>query len=102
MPNCSPVIRCSTCKGQWSSIFQWIRRCGGFLIRHAHIFLLYVRSTHRRQGIAKALIQIAETWAKKRGDRQIGLQVFADNHPAVGLYQSLGYQVESYAMLKRL
>jgi ribosomal protein S18 acetylase RimI-like enzyme len=71
-------------------------------IRHAHIFLLYVRSAHRRQGIATALIQIAETWAKNRGDRQIGLQVFANNPGAIGLYQGLGYGVEAYAMLKRL
>jgi ribosomal protein S18 acetylase RimI-like enzyme len=71
-------------------------------MRHAHIFLLYVRSAHRRRGIAKALVQVAETWAKERGDRQIGLQVFADNQPAVGLYKALGYQVEAYAMLKRL
>jgi ribosomal protein S18 acetylase RimI-like enzyme len=71
-------------------------------IRHAHIFLLYVRSAHRRQGIAKALIQLAETWASQRGDRQIGLQVFANNPPAVALYQSLGYEIAAYAMLKRL
>jgi ribosomal protein S18 acetylase RimI-like enzyme len=71
-------------------------------IRHAHIFLLYVRSAHRRRGIAAGLMQIAETWAKQRGDRQIGLQVFADNQPAVGLYQALGYEVAAYAMLKRL
>jgi ribosomal protein S18 acetylase RimI-like enzyme len=71
-------------------------------MRHAHIFLLYVRSTHRRQGIAKALIQLAETWASQRGDRQIGLQVFANNPPAVALYQSLGYEIAAYAMLKRL
>jgi ribosomal protein S18 acetylase RimI-like enzyme len=70
-------------------------------IRHAHVFLLYVRSTHRRRGIAKALVAIAETWAKQRGDQQIGLQVFANNQPAVDLYQSLGYEVEAYAMLKR-
>jgi ribosomal protein S18 acetylase RimI-like enzyme len=71
-------------------------------IRHAHIFLLYVRSAHRRQGIATALIQMAETWAKARGDRQIGLQVFANNQPAVTMYRALGYEVEAYAMLKRL
>jgi ribosomal protein S18 acetylase RimI-like enzyme len=71
-------------------------------MRHAHIFLLYVRSAHRRQGIAKALIQLAETWATQRGDRQIGLQVFANNPPAVALYQSLGYEIAAYAMLKRL
>lgn len=70
--------------------------------RHAHIFLLYVKPEHRRQGIARALMQVAETWAKNRGDRQIGLQVFTNNQPAVNLYKALGYQVKSYAMLKPL
>jgi ribosomal protein S18 acetylase RimI-like enzyme len=70
-------------------------------IRHAHIFLLYVKPEHRRQGIAKALMQVSETWAQQRGDRQISLQVFADNRPAVQLYEALGYHTESYSMLKR-
>ncbi len=71
-------------------------------VRHAHIFLLYIEPAHRRQGLAKALIHIAENWAKARGDQQISLQVFASNQPAVQLYQLLGYNTESYSMLKRL
>lgn len=70
--------------------------------RHAHIFLLYVKPEHRRQGIARSLMQVAEAWAIQRGDRQIGLQVFSHNQPAVNLYKALGYEVEAYAMLKRL
>src|SRR5689334_16503666 len=34
--------------------------------RHAHIFLLYVAPEHRRRGIARALMQYAENWAKQR------------------------------------
>jgi ribosomal protein S18 acetylase RimI-like enzyme len=71
-------------------------------VRHAHVFLLYVQPQHRRQGIAKGLMQLAEDWAKQRGDRQIGLQVFASNQPAVNLYRAFGYQVEAYSMLKQL
>ncbi|MFM6038960.1 MAG: GNAT family N-acetyltransferase [Sphaerospermopsis kisseleviana] len=68
--------------------------------RHAHIFLLYVVPSHRRRGIAKALMQHIENWAKQRGDRQIGLQVFTSNTPALNLYQNLGYQTQSIWMIK--
>ncbi|WP_353929576.1 GNAT family N-acetyltransferase [Okeanomitos corallinicola TIOX110] len=77
--------------------------------RHAHIFLLYVLPSHRRRGIGKALMQHIENWAKQRGDacgeqsyRQIGLQVFTANTPALNLYQQLGYQTQSLWMIKSL
>lgn len=70
--------------------------------RHAHIFLLYVAPQHRRQGIGAALVIHAENWARARGDRQIGLQVFLSNQPALNLYQKLGYQSHSISMLKYL
>ena len=70
--------------------------------RHAYIFLLYVQPEHRRRGIGSALVEIAEAWAIERGDRQIGLQVFADNQPALTLYRKLGYQTQSLLLLKSL
>ncbi len=70
--------------------------------RHAHIFLLYVAPEHRRRGIGSALMQQAETWAKDMGDRQIGLQVFLSNQPALNLYRKLGYETQSLWMLKPL
>ncbi|MBD2343180.1 GNAT family N-acetyltransferase [Anabaena subtropica FACHB-260] len=70
--------------------------------RHAHIFLLYVLPEHRRRGIATALMQYAENWAKQRGDRQIGLQVFQSNPPALNLYNHLGYQTQSLWMVKSI
>jgi ribosomal protein S18 acetylase RimI-like enzyme len=70
--------------------------------RHAYIFLLYVCPEQRRQGIGSALMRYAEDWAKQRGDRQIGLQVFQDNHSALNLYKKLGYQVQSLWMAKPL
>lgn len=68
--------------------------------RHAHIFLLYVAPEHRRQGIGKSLMQLGEDWAKNRGDRQISLQVFQSNQPAVNLYSQLGFQTQSLWMVK--
>ena len=70
--------------------------------RHAHIFLLYVVSEHRRRGVGKALMQYVENWAITRGDRQIGLQVFKSNQPALNLYNQLGYQTQSLWMVKSL
>ncbi len=70
--------------------------------RHAHIFILYVAPEHRRRGIGTALMQYVENWAIQRGDRQIGLQVFQSNKPALNLYDQLGYQTQSLWMVKFL
>lgn len=70
--------------------------------RYSHIFLVYVAPEHRRQGIAKVLMEKAQNWSIARGDRQIGLQVFPDNQAAIALYRQLGYHTHSLLMLKRL
>ncbi|WP_292743638.1 GNAT family N-acetyltransferase [Nostoc sp. NMS4] len=70
--------------------------------RHAHIFILYVVPEHRRRGIGRALMRYVENWAIQRGDRQIGLQVFQSNKPALNLYNQLGYQTQSIWMVKFL
>jgi ribosomal protein S18 acetylase RimI-like enzyme len=70
--------------------------------RHTNIFLLYVMPEHRRQGIGTALMHHAEVWAIDRGDRQIGLQVFQTNHPALNLYKQMGYTTQSLWMIKTL
>ena len=70
--------------------------------RHSYVLVLYVSPEHRRQGIATALLNQAQTWARARGDYQIGLQVFADNPGAIALYQKLGYQTHSLWLTKPL
>jgi ribosomal protein S18 acetylase RimI-like enzyme len=70
--------------------------------RHTHIFLLYVIPEKRRQGIGTALVSYAEAWARARGDRQLGLQVFLANQTAVKLYRKLGFQTQSLLMTKPL
>ncbi|MBE9128111.1 MULTISPECIES: GNAT family N-acetyltransferase [unclassified Coleofasciculus] len=70
--------------------------------RHAYVFLLYVMPGYRRQGIGSALMRHAENWARERGDRQLGLQVFQSNQPAVQFYQQLGFQIQSLWMVKPL
>ena len=70
--------------------------------RHAHLFLLYVVAEHRRRGVGRALMEYAQTWARARGDKQIGLQVFSSNTPALNLYNQLGFQTQSLWMIKPL
>lgn len=68
-------------------------------VRHPNIFLIYVDPTYRRQGIGRALLEHAQTWAKAQGYTQIGLQVFTTNQPAIDLYRQLGYQPRSISMM---
>ena len=70
--------------------------------RHSYVLAVYVVPEHRRQGIATALLNHAQDWAQARGDRQIGLQVFADNEGAIELYRKLGYQTQSLWLRKPL
>lgn len=70
--------------------------------RHSYVLALYVAPEYRRRGIATALLQHAQDWAAARGERQIGLQVFADNPGAIALYRKLGYQTHSLWLTKPL
>ncbi|RZM79306.1 GNAT family N-acetyltransferase [Leptolyngbya iicbica] len=70
--------------------------------RHSYVLAVYVAPEHRRQGIATALLNHAQAWAQARGDRQIGLQVFADNEGAIALYRQLGFQTQSLWLTKPL
>lgn len=70
--------------------------------RYSHIFLLYVKPEHRRKGIGTALMKKAQDWARQRGDRKIGLNVFECNQPALNLYHNLGFETRSLLMIKPL
>ncbi|MFM2432047.1 MAG: hypothetical protein RLZZ511_3260 [Cyanobacteriota bacterium] len=70
--------------------------------RQAYIFLLYIDPAHRRRGLGQVLLRTAEVWAQARGDRRIGLQMFADNDVAAAFYRACGYGVKTYGMQKPL
>lgn len=67
---------------------------------YTHIFILFVDPAYRQQGIGTALLQKAEAWAAQHGDQQIGLQVFTNAHPALSLYEKLGYQPKAVLLVK--
>jgi len=58
---------------------------------NAQIGLIAVGETARGQGIGKALVQMAESFAFEKGARQMRIPTQKMNVPAVNLYQKLGY-----------
>ena len=59
---------------------------------------VWVEPHARRKGIATALIRECELECKLRGADEVRLTVYALNEGALGLYQSLGYDVSSYTL----
>lgn len=55
---------------------------------------LAVRASARRQGVARQLLQAAETLTLDWGFRALSLHVMTDNTRAKLLYQNMGYQLQ--------
>jgi len=75
----------------------------GFDGHRGWVYYLAVAAEQRGQGHARALMQEAETRLTALGCPKIMLMVRADNAPVIGMYEGLGYGVESTVVLgKRL
>ena len=62
---------------------------------------LAVHPDYRRRGIARGLVSAGVEMARQKGAGRISLEVRADNAPARGLYQELGFtEVDSVSTLK--
>jgi [ribosomal protein S18]-alanine N-acetyltransferase len=59
----------------------------------AHLVLLGVRRTHRRQGMGRDLLAWLETCARTAGLRTISVEVREDNPIALAFYRAQGYSV---------
>ncbi|MBB5935657.1 GNAT family N-acetyltransferase [Streptomyces zagrosensis] len=68
----------------------------------AYVFSVEVAPEHRGQGHGRSLLLIAEQESLAAGARSIGLHVFADNTPAMGLYESLNYRYTRTHLFKAL
>lgn len=80
----------------------WIALPGGNRPTMAWIHNIAVLPEHRGKGYGRAMMLAAEAEVVARGVRRLGLNVFAANTTAVGLYESLGYAVTSQQMAKSL
>ena len=69
---------------------------------HAHVEVIAVTPEAERRGVARALMDAIEEWARRRGYRHVTLNVFDRNTRAKALYDSLGYGVETVHYRKAL
>ena len=67
-----------------------------------YVFDVEVDEEHRGEGLGRAIMLAAEQVARQSGNDRLGLNVFGWNHRAESLYRSLGYEVMSTQMSKRL
>ena len=63
---------------------------------------IVISKAFRGQGLGRQVMLLAEIEARARGAVELGLNVFAHNTVAVNLSQSLGYEMTSMRMQKRL
>jgi ribosomal protein S18 acetylase RimI-like enzyme len=68
----------------------------------ASLEIIGVKSSYRRQGIARGLMGEVESWAKAKEMKIIQLAVAEDNQAAIKLNQSLGYRTVMRKMQKEL
>jgi L-phenylalanine/L-methionine N-acetyltransferase len=62
--------------------------------RHVADLGLMVAAAYRRRGIGTALLEEAVRWAHESEIRKLELHVFPWNEPALGLYESFGFERE--------
>jgi ribosomal protein S18 acetylase RimI-like enzyme len=61
----------------------------------AYVERLVVSREHRKQGMARALLDAAEALARESGKESVGLHVTGGNVAALKLYESYGYEERS-------
>jgi GNAT superfamily N-acetyltransferase len=69
---------------------------------HAHVEVLAVSESAAGRGVARALMDATEQWARERGYRRITLNVFERNARARAVYDRLGYAPETLHYIKQL
>ena len=66
------------------------------------IWDISVHESHRRRGVGREAMLLAEDIARSQGAAEMRLNVFAYNEPAIRLYDELGYETAAVHKHKRL
>jgi ribosomal protein S18 acetylase RimI-like enzyme len=80
----------------------WIGPEHGAPPEHWWVWTIEIDEPFRGRGIGRAAMELAEQEARRRGAKQLGLNVFGANHIARSLYESLGYGISRLQMFKVL
>lgn len=76
--------------------------CNNLTTRRAFITLVAVAPQDRQSGLARTLVTRALAACRERGFSSCGLEVRADNAPALALYEGLGFETMSECAGRRL
>ncbi|TCN36578.1 ribosomal protein S18 acetylase RimI-like enzyme [Kribbella orskensis] len=71
-------------------------------VARAELVSMYVRDTHRTQGIGTRMVDAFTEWAKSRGATRLHVTAYATNNPALHLYHSCGFTPNSITLNKDL
>lgn len=63
---------------------------------------LVVRSSLRRRGVGRALVEAGVAWARERGASRIELGVYEFNEAAKAFWRAVGFEVLSWKMKMEL
>ncbi|GGO17099.1 GNAT family N-acetyltransferase [Micromonospora parathelypteridis] len=80
----------------------WVTLPKATVSRQAWIHNIEVHPAHRGRGYARRMIQLIEAELAQLKVPELGLNVFGTNTVAIGLYRSLGFEVTSQQMAKRV
>lgn len=67
-----------------------------------YVTVLAISEAAEGQGVARRLMEGVEDWARGKGFRLIGLDVFANNQRARAFYERMGYVEDSLRLTKPL
>jgi ribosomal protein S18 acetylase RimI-like enzyme len=73
-----------------------LRRFSPAKVHHVAQTSLEVHPDAQRRGVGRAIMEGLLEWARSVGVNRVQLNVFADNHRAIGLYESLGFERVGY------
>ena len=68
----------------------------------AYIYDIEIYAEYYRMGYGRQAMLALEDWCAERQLRRIELNVFADNRPAIRLYEELDYRPTNFSMQKNL
>jgi GNAT superfamily N-acetyltransferase len=99
------VIFLAEMAGETVGVLRCVESIGSPLMepaRYAYVSSVYVRPEVRRRGVLRALLGMAERWARERGLKQMRLHNVAGSANAEAAWSALGFDVVEQVRLRDL